>query len=201
MTEDASICPDGGSPFSTRLAGLQAGEEDAWADLIDELYVPLLAFLRIRGASEPEDLLSEVLLHTASGISRFQGDEIAFRAWVFTIARRRLVDEHRYWSRRHSRVCDPADLINQPVPGGDVEAEALANLGTDWVLTLFQNLTAAQRDVVLLRFVAGLAIRDVADALDTTEPAVKAAQRRALKQLRRAVIPAAQGRRMRKGGR
>ena len=142
--DGVSSDPEERSPFAQHLVALQSGDEAAWVELINELYTPLLAFLRLRGAHEPEDLLSEVLLNTARDIGRFQGGEIPFRAWIFKIAQRRVVDEYRYRSRRPSQVLDPADLREYPASGGDVETEALASLGTDRIMTLFQRLTDSQ---------------------------------------------------------
>ena len=50
-------------------------------------------YLRAHGAAEPEDLAGEVFLQVVRGLDRFSGAERDFRAWVFTIAHRRLVDD------------------------------------------------------------------------------------------------------------
>jgi RNA polymerase sigma-70 factor (ECF subfamily) len=50
---------------------------------------------------DAEDVLGEVCLEVARRIGDFRGDSRGFRAWVFTIARSRRVDETR---RRASEV-------------------------------------------------------------------------------------------------
>ena len=52
------------------------------------------------GDSDAEDLSSDVWLDVARGLARFDGDASAFRAWVFTIARRRVIDVGRRVKRR-----------------------------------------------------------------------------------------------------
>ena len=47
-----------------------------------------------------------------------------------------------------------------------------------------EKLSIDQRDVIILRFVSGMPIAQVAQALDKTEDAVKGLQRRALTSLR-----------------
>jgi RNA polymerase sigma factor (sigma-70 family) len=137
-------------------------------------------YLRGQRASEPEDITSEVFLGVFSGLSSFEGTEAQFRSWVFTIAHRRLIDDRRRVSRHpHQAPLDP-DLA-----GGDVEREALASLGQEWVAQLCERLSADQRTVLLLRVVADLSSEEVARITGKTVGAVKALQRRGLAALRR----------------
>jgi RNA polymerase sigma-70 factor (ECF subfamily) len=64
--------------------------------------------------------------------------------------------------------------------GGDVEAEALANLGAERVHELIARLAPDQREVLLLRILGGLKVSEVAEAQGKSQGAVKALQRRGL---------------------
>ncbi len=101
---------------------------------------------------------------------------------MFTIAYRRLVDERRRGHRRpvssDSRQ-DPEDRS-----GGDVEADALGRLSEQRVRQLCQAVSPAQRDVLLLRLVAGLTLEQVAELLGKSTGAIKALQCRGLLTLR-----------------
>jgi RNA polymerase sigma-70 factor (ECF subfamily) len=70
---------------------------------------------------------------------------------------------------------------------GDVEAEAIGNMGREWVDSLIAALPGPQRDVLALRVVADLPLADVAVILGKRTGAVKALQHRALARLRRAL--------------
>ncbi len=151
------------------------------AELYLRLAPAVLGYLRAQRAPEPEDLLGEVFLQVARDLSRFQGDDDALRRWVFTIAHHRLVDDGR---RRRVRPrlagSEPADV---PDPAtlegpGSPDPALRAALGA---------LTAEQREVVDLRFVADLSLEDVAAVTGRSVHAVKALQQRALANLRRAV--------------
>lgn len=136
----------------------------------------VLGYLRGQGAREPEDLLSEVFLHVARSLPRFRGDDDAMRRWVFTIARNRLIDESRRSRRRPS-------ARSGPVP--DLPSQASDNpFDPDLVRGLAQ-LTLEQREVIVLRFVADLAIEEVAAITERAPGAVKSMQHRALAQLAR----------------
>jgi RNA polymerase sigma-70 factor (ECF subfamily) len=147
------------------------------ADAYRELAPAVLGYLRAHGAADPEDLLGEVFLNVARDIHRFRGDGAACRRWVFTIAHRRLLDSWRRQAVR-PRVADAR------VP--DVSA---ANDRVDTIdpalAAAVAALSPAQREIVLLRFVADLPLRDVARITRRRVGAVKALQHRGLATLER----------------
>jgi RNA polymerase sigma-70 factor (ECF subfamily) len=139
----------------------------------------------MHGAAEPDDLASETFLGVFTGLSGFRGNEDALRAWVFTIAHRRLVDDWRRRSRRPQVADDPGDLTE--LPGGDVEDDALVGVGTETVHRLCSELPDDQRSVLLLRILADLTVEQVAQAMGRSVGSVKALQRRGLRTLRATV--------------
>lgn len=151
----------------------------------------MAGYLRLQGAREPEDLTSEVFLGVFTGLSRFAGEEPAFRSWVFTIAHRRLTDERRRRGRQ-PQIGGELYTLSERV-AGDVEAEALAVLGESWVLDVCNQLVPDQRSVLLLRILADMTIDQVAAVLGRSPGAVKQLQRRGLlavrKQLERQGVP------------
>ena len=171
-------------PYDLVLAAAQAGAEWALTMLYRELHPQVLRYLMAREPSEGEDLASEVWLDVASGLNRFAGDEAGFRAWVFTIARRRLVDLRR---KAMVRKGSPAttDSLRGDRGVGDVEEEALATLGTTSALAAIASLPPDQADVVLLRVVGDLSVADVATIVGKRPGAVRALQHRALRNLAR----------------
>jgi RNA polymerase sigma factor (sigma-70 family) len=171
-----------GLPFDDVLAAAQAGAAWAFEVLYRDLAPPVTGYLRLHGAAEPDDLASETFIGVFTGLGGFSGDEAALRAWVFTIAHRRLVDDWRRRSRRPQVADDPGDLAE--VCGGDVEDDALTGLGTDTVHRLCAELPDDQRSVLLMRILADLTIEQVAQAMGRSVGATKALQRRGLRTLR-----------------
>ena len=125
-----------------------------------------------------------MFLGVLTTIPSFTGDEERFRSWVFTIAHSRLVDERRRADRRPQRAGRDHD-VNLDTPGGDAEEDALQLLSTERVRSLCHQLVPDQRDVLLLRLMAGLTIEAIAEALGKSSGAVKALQRRGLANLRK----------------
>jgi RNA polymerase sigma factor (sigma-70 family) len=169
--------------FESVLSGAQAGAAWALTILYRDLQPRVLRYLAVREPAEAEDLASEVWLDVAAGIGRFRGDEDGFRAWVFTIARRRLLDLRRRASVRRDKPV-PLELLGGGDRGiGDVEGEALASLEADAAIALIATLPPDQSDVVLLRVLGDLSVADVAKILGKRPGAIRALQHRALKGL------------------
>jgi RNA polymerase sigma factor (sigma-70 family) len=171
-----------GLPFDDVLAAAQTGAAWAFEVLYRDLSPSVTGYLRLHGAAEPDDLASETFIGVFTGLAGFSGNEDALRAWVFTIAHRRLVDDWRRRSRRPQVADDPGDLTD--LLGGDAEDDALVGVGTDSVHRLCATLPDDQRSVLLLRILADLTIEQVAQAIGKSVGATKALQRRGLRALR-----------------
>ncbi|HVL32961.1 MAG TPA: sigma-70 family RNA polymerase sigma factor [Actinomycetota bacterium] len=178
--------------FEQLLAGARAGEEWAWSELYRRLAPGVLGYLRARGAADPEDLLGECFLQVVRDLERFSGSESDLRAWIFTIAHHRAVDDLRHRARR---PVSPAsgERLAELGPVGNAEDEALRALGDASVREALRALTEDQRTVLFLRLLAGLSIEEVATVMGKRTGAVKALQHRAVGAVRR-VLDAGDGR-------
>jgi RNA polymerase sigma factor (sigma-70 family) len=140
------------------------------------------SYLRWHRATDPDGLTNDVFVQVHRNLPRFEGDDKRFRAWLFTIAHHRMIDDRRR-ANRQPRV--QGEVSDEGLGHGDVEEDAFASLAHDEVRTMVAVLSPDQRDVVLLRIVADLSVEDVARLLQKREGAVKALQHRALAALRR----------------
>jgi RNA polymerase sigma-70 factor (ECF subfamily) len=166
--------------FDRTLSAAKTGAEWAIVVLYREFQPPLLRFLRAQSPANAEDLASETWLQAASGLHRFRGDESAFRRWLFTIARRRLIDFRRREQRRG--VLLGLAPVDPSVPL-DPETQALVTSETEAALALIGKLPPDQAEVVLLRVVGGLTVEDVGKIVGKKPGTVRVLQHRALKRL------------------
>ena len=172
-----------GDEFGIALAAAQAGEEVGFAVLYREFAPGVVGFLRGRVPREAEDVASTVWLDVAQSIGRFVGDEKGFRAWLFTIVRRRMLNEFRRQSRDHSEPHDPS-IMPSPVSVGSPEGEVIAQLDAAEALALIGSvLPPLQADVVLMRVVAGLPVDEIAEVLDLAPGHIRVLSHRGLKTL------------------
>ena len=150
-----------------------------------ELHPPLLRYLTVRGDEAPEDLASETWMHVVKGLAGFEGNAAEFRAWLFTIARHRAIDQGRSRTRRPVvAVGEPASLPSREV-APSAEEQVVAKDATARALELVATLPKAQAEMVMLRVVAGLEVADVARLVDKKPGAVRVAVHRALQTLAR----------------
>ncbi|HEX6935995.1 MAG TPA: sigma-70 family RNA polymerase sigma factor [Actinomycetes bacterium] len=160
----------------------RAGGGWAFGRLWEELSPVVHAYVRARGARDPDDTTSEVFLAAFTRLDRFDGDGRAFRSWLFTIAHHKAVDSVRRGPGAHE-VPSAEVLDGRTV--GSAEDSALARLGGDEALRLLDVLTPEQRSVILLRVVGDLSLEETAAVVGRPVGAVKALQHRALARLRR----------------
>lgn len=123
-----------------------------------------------------EDLTQEVFVSVARGIPGFKGQS-TFKTWVYTITRRRIAD---YYKARRDAAEDIEDHAHYLSTGSQI-AEV------DDVLLLkeaLQQLPKDYQELISLRYVNGLAWKEIAEIREETVDAVKAKHSRGMKALR-----------------
>ena len=168
--------------FDVTLVEARRGDPEALSELYRLLQSPILRYLRALEAREAEDIASEAWLSVITNLDRFRGGESALRAWAFTIARSRLMDYHRRRARRGTVTTSPEEL-SEHAETGNVEEEALAELSTEEALAQIASLPRAQAEVVLLRVIGDLSVRDVATIMGKRPGTIRVLQHRALRSL------------------
>ena len=156
------------------------------AELYREYQPALLRYLRGRAGGDADDLASETWIAAAQGLTGFNGDGDGFRAWLFTIARHRLIDERRRDKRRP--VTTPADTVTTEMPAIDPSPEeqvTSATAGDEAAARIARLLPADQADVILLRVVAGLSVDEVAAIIGKKPGTIRVLQSRGLKRLQK----------------
>jgi len=163
--------------FAGCLQRAAAGDTDGLAQLWRAYQPLLLRYFRGRLPDAAEDLASAVWIDVARNLYAFEGTEEGFRGWLFTIAHRRLVDEHRRRERHPEQPMAESDDI----VGRDDLSEAAFPL--DSALALVRRLPADQSEAVLLRVVADLDVSAVAEIMQRSEGSVRVLVHRGLEKL------------------
>jgi len=163
----------------------QTYEEDAIRSLYETYYPKIYnyAFLQMGDVQAAEDLASDVMLKMIESIGKFNFRGLPFGAWVFRIARNRLIDLHRRRKRRGE--VDLSETLISTLASPGVMAERALERGQ--IQVALKHLTDEQRQVIVLKFIQGFDNRSVAKILGRSEGAIKSLQHRALGSLRRVV--------------
>jgi len=170
--------------FKTLLRAARSGDDPAWDAIYRWLAPQVLGFLRASRLPDPEDVLGDVFLEVARRIGDFRGDRRGFRAWVFTIARSRRVDEIRRRARRREERFDTGEQAVVP-SSIDVEQDVLRSLVLDDLIVHLDQLTDDQAEVIVLRALGGWTSPEVAEITGRTVGSVEQLHHRATRALRR----------------
>lgn len=162
------------------LAAAQEGSEAAFSRLFRDANPALLRYLRVIAPQAAEDVAAETLLQVVRALMGFRGDERGWRAWLFTMARRRAIDEARRRSRRPEGALEKT-LPDRLPTAPDTADLALEHIDTRSALSLVAQLPPHQAEVILLRVVAGLDNETVARLIGRSPGAVRVAAHRGLR--------------------
>jgi RNA polymerase sigma-70 factor (ECF subfamily) len=169
------------------VAALKRGEADAVTYVVQQ-YVPSLyryVYYQVQDAMLAEDLVSDVLMKMLGNVGTYVQGGTPFQAWLFRIARNRIVDHYRA-RRRRPQVSLEAWLTDDPgAEPGASDAGLAALPERDALQTGLAELTAEQRQVILLHVVDGWELPEVARMLDRSVPSVKSLYYRGVQSLRR----------------
>lgn len=152
---------------------------DAFADAIFR-YVSF----RVRSPEDAEDLTDQVFLKMIEALPAYDDRGLPFAAWLYRIARNLLVDRYRRSSREPVAL---SEAIEARGHGSDPFAAAAGTLDREAVRQALGELTEEQRQVVVLRFIEGWDVAEVAEAMGRKTGAIHALQHRALGALQRAL--------------
>src|SRR5262245_37507249 len=187
----------GGAMTADLLARAQAGDGDAFGQLVDpyrrELQVYCYRFLG--SVADAEDALQDTLLSAWQGLAGFEG-RASVRTWLYRVATSRCLDALRSARRRPPTSPPPAQGLEPPeptrlgrlrwlepypdallegladtAPGPEARYETMESMSLA-LITALQLLPPRQRAAIVLRDVLGFHAREAADILDTTEESV-----------------------------
>ena len=170
------------------VAQAQAGSRAAVEALLARVRPGVLRYCRARlGRSDgsygsADDVAQEVCLAVMTALPRYVDTGRPFAAFVYGIAGHKVADAQRSAYRNRSEATDTLPEAADPAQGPEDLALAKEQAATARVL--LDRLPAQQRELLLLRVVAGLSAEETGAALGMTAGAVRVAQHRALARLR-----------------
>ena len=155
---------------------LKAFDQEAWGQVYDQDFQSLFVYAlsRVGDRSEAEEQAAQVLEEALRGIGRYQDRGVPFRAWLFRIARNVVADYIKRRQReRGLSVSDP----DQTSFESEVDFQLILQRA-------LRHLSEEQRQVVVLRFVNDLPLKECAQAMGKSLSAIKSLQTRGFERLR-----------------
>jgi RNA polymerase sigma-70 factor (ECF subfamily) len=196
-----------------RLTALRAGDETAFADLVQRHHAGMIRFATayVPSRAVAEEVVQETWLAVLAGLDRFEGRS-SLKTWIFRILMHKAMTrgqrEHR--TIPFSALFDPARDQGEPAvdperflgaaapnPGqwanpprrweGAPEERLLSRETLDHVGAAIDALPPNQREVIVLRDVEGWSSAEVCNVLDITETNQRVLLHRARSKVRRAL--------------
>jgi RNA polymerase sigma-70 factor (ECF subfamily) len=160
------------------VAGLQAGDEHAFATLVRRYQPALLrlAHATVGSSAVAQEVTQDTWMAVVRGVDRFEGRS-SFKTWLFRIQLNRA----RTAASREQRAGRPQAIDDErfdasgawavpPEPWADrAEDKLVAEQLARRVQALLDDLPDAQRQVVVLRDVEGLPPSEVAEMLGVSD--------------------------------
>jgi RNA polymerase sigma-70 factor (ECF subfamily) len=162
----------------------QQGNNNAIGVLYDRHQPHIYRFVwsRVRHQQMAEDMTGEIFTRMVTNLSGYQDTGIPFRAWLYRIARNLIVDHFRQHGERLPLPLDVAENVTEETDSMDVLLQR--KITVEYVEQALDQIDPEQREVVVMRFLVGLPLKEVALSLNKSVPAVKSLQHRGLAALR-----------------
>jgi RNA polymerase sigma-70 factor (ECF subfamily) len=157
-----------------------AGHTAGWDEIVAHLYdiVHRYCLARLGDVSAAEEVTQDVFVASTRSLSGLRTrNETAIRAWFLRIARFKVADRIR--QRRPASIASPFHIP----AAEDPEQLVVSRLRSAELRAALEELTEAQREVLIRRFVLDESLEDVARTTRRPVGAVKSLQHRALKAL------------------
>ena len=164
------------------------GDRWAIARLLESIQPLVVRYCRARvnarasSHASADDVAQEVCLAVITALPSYRDQGRPFLAFVYGIAAHKVADAHRSAARNKAEPV--AQLPESPELRDGPEQCAVNRELSRRMADLMSLLPERQREILVLRVVAGLSAEQTADAIGSTPGAVRVAQHRALNRLR-----------------
>ncbi len=177
----------------------QRGDRDAFALLVRRYNKQVYNFVlrQLRSPSLSEDVTQDVFMRLVQNAAEFK-HEARFSTWLYAIARNLCIDQlRRLQHRRHPSLDQPmtsdgdgrtlGESVAAQHPSTSAERSAASSQMQASIVRAVDALPEEQREVFLLREIADLPFRDIAEITGVPENTVKSRMRYALDRLKLAL--------------
>jgi len=162
------------------------GDSSAFGSLYDHYQAMIYRFVAIKVGSreEAEDITHQVFLSAWQKVRSYKHQGYPFSSWLYRIARNQVIDHYR---AKKSEVS--IDKIDPELfaSAERTSADLAEKFQLEKVRKAIAGLKPDYQDVIIMRFVEDVSLKEVATILKKSEGAIKLIQHRAVKELKKAL--------------
>lgn len=175
------------TPFGGRLAGMPTGpasDGDRLLRTLHDEHGPALwryaLSLTSGNAVEAQDVVQETLLRAWRNPQAFEPERGSPRAWLYAVAKRIVIDDHRSARSRHESLTD-----HLPEPRAEDPADQVVD--RELLRQALSRLTPDHREVLRQCYYQGRSVAQAAETLSISPGTVKSRTHYAMRALRTAL--------------
>ena len=161
-----------------------SAEPAAFAAIYDHYFPRVYNYARYRvgDAVTADDLTAQIFERILVNIKSYRPDRAPFSAWLFAIARNTVSDHLR--AQRRRRWLSLEALRGQASAESQPEKAMIDDETRSELLAAVAGLTARERDLIALKFAAGMTYRRIAELTGLSQTNVGVILYRAVRRLR-----------------
>ena len=161
------------------------GDTAAFGLLYDHYQPAIYRFVvvKVGRREDAEDITHQVFMNAWQNIKQYRHRGHPFSSWLYRIARNQVIDHYRAHKDNVSIESIEIDQLGIAATSSS-QADLSLKLDLEKVMRALRKLKQEYQDIILLRFVEELSIREAAAAMKKSEGAVKLMQHRAMKELK-----------------
>ena len=173
------------NPINTLVISAQKGDRAAFTQLYEYYYGKVFRYVRLRtdNIHNAEDITEDVFLKMIESINSFKPKGYPFSSWLFRVAHNLIVDHYRKHARRKTKNLDDIKY-SLSANSNDMDDNLEIKIEVNKIIQVLPELTDLQREIISLRFGAGLSLLETAEATNKNVNSVKALQHAAIKKIR-----------------
>lgn len=160
----------------------RSGDKEAFGKLydmfVDEVY--RFVFFRVGNREDSEDISESVFVSCFEHIKEYEEKGLPFEAWVYRIARNKIIDHYR---KRKPKVSLDSIQEMEDVHDGP-EEKTDRSLTAEFIMKTLRRLPEAYQEIIILTYIEERGNSEISMMLDKPVAHVRVLQSRALQKLR-----------------
>jgi RNA polymerase sigma-70 factor (ECF subfamily) len=170
------------SVVQERLVRAKQGDAAAFGFLYDTFLDQIYRFVYVRvgNREDAEDVAEQVFLAAFKGIVSYEDRGVSFEAWLYTIARNKIIDHYRT-----KKVAAPLETAEQIQDKGKLPDEITEeHLMHETLMNTIHTLPPAYQEIIFLKYIEDLENPTISSILGKPVDQIRVLQQRALKKLK-----------------
>lgn len=158
------------------------GDREAFGKLYDTFLDAVYRFVyfRVGARVDAEDITEAVFVSIFEHIGDYKEQGVPFQAWLFRIARNKIIDHYR----SHKPRVPLEEAGDVPDGNENVEHRVEITLTNEYILSCVRQLPASYQEIVILKYIEDKTNEEISMLLDKPLAHVRVLQSRALQKLR-----------------